>query len=167
MFKLKEYYFNYIDSVNNIMLKFNPNILKIKLFYLNIIGRIKKNDFIINTTTSINKKTDSMQHLIDETNRRRKIQEDFNKKNNIIPKSIKKSKDEILGATKVAESFSENEISIKRDIKTDKFLKEDKKIALEMIRQEMLEAAENLEFERAAVLRDEITNLEREINISK
>ena len=108
-----------------------------------------------------------MQHLIDETNRRRKIQEDFNKKNNIIPKSIKKSKDEILGATKVAESFSENEISIKRDIKTDKFLKEDKKIALEMIRQEMLEAAENLEFERAALLRDEITNLEREINISK
>ena len=113
------------------------------------------------------KKTDSMQHLIDETKRRRKIQEDFNKKNNIIPKSIEKSKDEILDTTKVAESFSENEISIKRDIKTDKFLKEDKKIALEMIRQEMLEAAENLEFERAAVLRDEITNLEREINISK
>ena len=42
-------------------------------------------------------------------------------------KSIEKSKDEILGTTKVAESFSENEISIKRDIKTDKFLKEDKK----------------------------------------
>jgi len=111
--------------------------------------------------------TDSMQYLIDETNRRRKIQEDFNKKNKIIPKSIEKSKDEILGSTKVAESFTENEISIKRDIKTDKFLKEDKKIALEMIRQEMLEAAENLEFEKAAVLRDEITNLEREINISK
>ena len=113
------------------------------------------------------KKTAAMQYLIDETNRRRKIQEDFNKKNNITPKSIKKSKDEILGTTKVAESFTENEISIKRDIKTDRFLKEDKKIALEMIRQEMLEAAENLEFERAAVLRDEITNLEREINIIK
>ncbi|MEC7822140.1 MAG: excinuclease ABC subunit UvrB [Candidatus Neomarinimicrobiota bacterium] len=113
------------------------------------------------------KNTDSMQYLIDETNRRRKIQEDFNKKNDITPKSIEKSKDEILGATKVAESFIENEISIKRDIKTDRFLKEDKKIALEMIRQEMLEAAENLEFERAAVLRDEITNLEREISISK
>ena len=113
------------------------------------------------------KKTAAMQYLIDETNRRRKIQEDFNKKNNITPKSIKKSKDEILGTTKVAESFTENEISIKRDIKTDRFLKEDKKIALEMIRQEMLEAAENLEFERAAVLRDEITNLERENNIIK
>ena len=46
--------------VNNIMLKFNSNILKIKLFYLNIIGRIKKNSFIINTTNDINKKTDSI-----------------------------------------------------------------------------------------------------------
>ena len=47
--------------------------------------------------------------------------------NNIIPKSIKKSTDEILGATKVAEAFKENEIQIKRDIRTDRFLKEDKK----------------------------------------
>ena len=46
--------------VNNIMPKFNPNILKIKLFYLNIIGRIKKNNFIINTTNDINKGTDSI-----------------------------------------------------------------------------------------------------------
>ena len=73
--------------------------------------------------------------------------------------------DEILGATKVAEAFKENEIQIKRDIKTDRFLKEDKKIAVEMIRQEMLEAAENLEFEKAASLRDEITNLQKEIKI--
>ena len=64
-----------------------------------------------------------------------------NKENNIIPRSIKKSMDEILGATKFAEAFKENEIQIKRDIKTDRFLKEDKKIAVEMIRQEMLEAA--------------------------
>ncbi len=49
MFKLKESYFNYNDSVNILMPKFNSNILKIKLFYLNIIGKIKKNNFIINT----------------------------------------------------------------------------------------------------------------------
>ena len=111
------------------------------------------------------RKTDSIQYLVDETSRRREIQEHFNKENNIIPKSIKKSTDEILGATKVAEAFKENEIQIKRDIKTDRFLKEDKKIAVEMIRQEMLEAAENLEFEKAASLRDEITNLQKEIKI--
>ena len=73
--------------------------------------------------------------------------------------------EEILGATKVEEACKENEIQIKRDIKTDRFLKEDKKIAVEMIRQEMLEAAENVEFEKAASLRDEITNLQKEIKI--
>ena len=110
--------------------------------------------------------TDSMQYLLDETDRRRDIQLAFNKKNNIVPKSIKKSIDEIMDTTSVAESFRDNEIEIKRDIKTDRFLNEDKKIVLEMIRQEMLEAADNLEFEKAASLRDEIKKLDKEIRIS-
>ena len=110
--------------------------------------------------------TDLMQYLLDETNRRRDIQLAFNKKNNIIPKSIQKSIDEIMESTSVAESFRDNEIEIKRDIKTDRFLNEDKKVVLEMLRQEMLEAADNLEFEKAASLRDEIKKLEKEIKIS-
>jgi excinuclease ABC subunit B len=110
--------------------------------------------------------TDSMQYLLDETDRRRDIQLAFNKKNNIVPKSIKKSIDEIMDTTSVAESFRNNEIEIKRDIKTDRFLNEDKKIVLEMLRQEMLEAADNLEFEKAASLRDEIKKLDKEIRIS-
>ena len=110
--------------------------------------------------------TDSMQHLLDETDRRREIQLAFNKKNNIIPKSIKKSIDEIMKATSVAESFRDGEIEIKRDIKTDRFLNEDKKVVLEMLGQEMLEAADNLEFEKAANLRDEIKKLDKEIRIS-
>ena len=110
--------------------------------------------------------TDSMQYLLDETNRRRDIQLAFNKKNNIIPKSIQKSIDEIMESTSVAESFRDNEIEIKRDIKTDRFLNEDKKVVLEMLRQEMLDAADNLEFEKAASLRDEIKKLEKEIKIS-
>ena len=110
--------------------------------------------------------TDSIQYLLDETDRRRAIQIAFNKKNNIIPKSIKKSIDDIMESTSVAESFRENEIEIKRDIKTDRFLNEDKKVVLEMLRQEMLEAADNLDFERAATLRDEIKKLDKEIRIS-
>ena len=110
--------------------------------------------------------TDSMQHLLDETDRRRDIKLAFNKKNNIIPKSIKKSIDEIMKATSVAESFRDGEIEIKRDIKTDRFLNEDKKVVLEMLGQEMLEAADNLEFEKAANLRDEIKKLDKEIRIS-
>ena len=110
--------------------------------------------------------TDSMQYLLDKTDRRRDIQLAFNKRNNIVPKSIKKSIDEIMDTTSVAESFKSNDIEIKRDIKTDRFLNEDKKIVLEMLRQEMLEAADNLEFEKAASLRDEIKKLDKEIRIS-
>ena len=111
--------------------------------------------------------TDSMQYLLDETDRRRDIQLAFNKKNNIIPKSIQKSIDEIMESTNIAESFRDNEIEIKRDIKTDRFLNEDKKVVLEMLRQEMLEAADSLEFEKAANLRDEIKKLDKEIRISR
>ena len=85
-----------------------------------------------------------MKYLIDETERRRKIQISYNKENKIIPKTVKKSVEEIMQTTRVAESFRENEIEVKRDIPTDKFLNEDKKIVVEMIREEMLDAAENL-----------------------
>ncbi|HJO21641.1 MAG TPA: excinuclease ABC subunit UvrB [Candidatus Marinimicrobia bacterium] len=110
--------------------------------------------------------TDSIQYLLDETDRRRAIQIAFNEKNNIVPKSIKKSIDDIMESTRVAESFRESEIEVRRDIKTDRFLNEDKKIVLEMLRQEMLEAADNLDFEKAATLRDEIKKLDKEIRIS-
>ena len=70
-----------------------------------------------------------------------------------------------MQSTRVAESYRESEIEVKRDITTDKFLNEDKKIVVEMIREEMLEAAENLEFEKAAKLRDEMNKLEKEIKL--
>ena len=109
--------------------------------------------------------TDSMKYLIDETDRRRKIQMKFNKENNITPKTVKKSVEEIMQSTRVAESYRDSEIEVKRDVATDKFLLEDKKIVVEMIREEMLEAAENLEFEKAAKLRDEMNKLEKEIKL--
>ena len=109
--------------------------------------------------------TDSMKYLIDETDRRRKIQMKFNKENNITPKTVKKSVEEIMQSTRVAESYRDSEIEVKRDVATDKFLLEDKKVVVEMIREEMLEAAENLEFEKAAKLRDEMNKLEKEIKL--
>ncbi len=104
--------------------------------------------------------------MLDETDRRRAIQIAFNKKNSIVPKSIKKSINDIMESTSVAESFRDNQIKVKRDIKTDRFLNEDKKIVLEMLRQEMLEAADSLDFEKAATLRDEMKKLDKEIRIS-
>ncbi|SHE66098.1 excinuclease ABC subunit UvrB [Caloramator proteoclasticus] len=92
------------------------------------------------------KMTDSMKRAIDETNRRRKIQMDYNKKHGIVPKTVVKPVHEIIEATKVAE---DKEI----------YKAEDKDLLIRTLEEMMLEAAKNLEFERAAELRDKIYKL--------
>ena len=107
--------------------------------------------------------SDAMDYLIKESTRRRKIQEKFNKKHDIIPKSIYKSTDQIMGATTVADSIHEQGSDSYASRKGDDFSKMDQRLAVDMMRQEMFEAAENLDFERAAQLRDEITKIEKEL----
>lgn len=100
--------------------------------------------------------TGSMRRAIDETNRRRTIQADFNEKNGIVPKTIKKSVSEVIEATKpVRDSgFAGREkVSDGADIR---------RMIAELIT-EMKKAAELLQFELAAQLRDEIRRLEEEI----
>ncbi|MCX7695020.1 MAG: excinuclease ABC subunit UvrB [Caloramator sp.] len=92
------------------------------------------------------KMTDSMKRAIDETNRRRKIQMEYNKKHGIVPKTVVKPVYEIIEATKVAE---DKEI----------YKAEDKDLLIRTLEEMMLEAAKNLEFERAAELRDKIYKL--------
>lgn len=96
--------------------------------------------------------TDSMQKAIDETNRRRAVQIKYNLDNGIIPTSISKPIFDIIEATKVSEDnpqYADNFISIEEIIKS-----------LEI---EMKEAAKNLEFEKAAALRDKIIKLKEKI----
>ena len=107
--------------------------------------------------------SDAMDYLIKESTRRRKIQEKFNKKHDIIPKSIYKSTDQIMGSTTVADSIHEQGSDSYVSRKGDDFSKMDQRLAVDMMRQEMFEAAENLDFERAAQLRDEITKIEKEL----
>ncbi len=108
--------------------------------------------------------SDAMDYLIKESSRRRKIQEAYNKKNKIKPATVQKSTEEILGTTSVADSRGQlDEIKLTNK-KGDDFSSMDKKLAVEMMRQEMIESAENLEFERAAKLRDEIDKLEEELS---
>ena len=98
------------------------------------------------------KVTNAMQRLIDETNRRRKIQEAFNKQHKIIPKSIYKSVEEVISSTRVADS--KTEIAGTEDINSlSKLEKED---LIENMEKEMFSAAERFEFEKAAELRDQI-----------
>jgi len=97
------------------------------------------------------KKTKSIEKAMLETERRRKIQEEYNKKNNITAKSIKKDISDILESV-YEKDYSKNNINIELGHNLKKHLKSLKK--------RMKESAENLEFEEAAKIRDEIRKLE-------
>ncbi len=97
------------------------------------------------------KKTKSIEKAIEETDRRRKIQLQYNKKNNISATSIKK------GISDILESIYERDYA-KIDIDTS--IGHNLKKHLKSLKKKMKEAAENLEFEEAAKIRDEIRKLE-------
>jgi len=103
--------------------------------------------------------SDAMKSLIDETSRRRKIQQDYNIKNNITPETILKSADEINNTTIVANNsidkiLDENDDIILPDIDSIEF--EDK---VKKIERKMLNYAKELKFEEAAILRDHLDKL--------
>lgn len=100
--------------------------------------------------------TKSMQLAIDETARRREIQDQFNKDHGITPKSIVKGVREIIEATVAAEDESEY---------NSEFRLEDIDKIIINLEEEMYKAAETLEFERAANLRDEIKKLKSQFKI--
>jgi len=110
-----------------------------------------------------NKITRAMQNLIDETLRRRDLQHKFNLDNNITPETITKSIDEIMITTSVAGKDVEETISSSGQINFNKMTKSEKEMILLDLRKEMIELAEKLEFEKAAQLRDEIENIEKNI----
>ena len=95
--------------------------------------------------------TDSMEKAILETNRRRKIQEQYNKENNIIPKTITKSVRDSIQVTNVEDIEVEYKLEKNEDIKD----------AISKLTDEMLKYAAEMEFEKAAELRDKIKELEK------
>lgn len=120
------------------------------------------------------KVTESMSKVISETKRRRNIQESYNKDNNIKPETIYKTIDEIMSSTIVADSKNKTEysksskkedrksmLSVITDPVKNKINREQRSELLEQLRKEMITAAKDLEFERAAELRDEIERLKK------
>jgi len=108
--------------------------------------------------------TDSMRKAIDETERRREIQIEFNEKNDIEPQTIKKPVREVLRPEEmiIGESKPDKYISDQDDLEQlSKVELQNKVIELE---EEMDEAASNLEFEVAAQIRDEITEIKEELS---
>ena len=127
------------------------------------VGRAARNvnGFVI---MYADKMTKSMKNTIDETNRRREIQDTYNKKNNIVPKTISKSKENILAQTTVAQE-KEAKNKFVSNLEIDPVIKnmsvdEIKKI-IEKNSFEMNKAADKLDFYEAARLRDENIELQK------
>ncbi|NOU69969.1 excinuclease ABC subunit UvrB [Paenibacillus sp. LMG 31458] len=99
--------------------------------------------------------TDSMQKAIYETSRRRSLQEAHNEKLGITPQTIAKKIRDVIEATKVAEQKAD----YLADVKGAKMSKKDRASLIERLEGEMKEAAKNLQFERAAQLRDAIMEM--------
>jgi excinuclease ABC subunit B len=104
--------------------------------------------------------TNSMQNAIDETNRRRKIQELFNKKNNITPAGIEKAITRVFEQVYDADAASGDKIA--ETLSGYKSLDSIDDI-ISSLEKEMEAAAQELEFEKAAVLRDRINELKKKI----
>lgn len=103
--------------------------------------------------------TESMEKAIRETKRRRSIQEAFNEAHGITPQTVKKKIREVIEATKVAEKKTNYLASPA----LDKMSKKDKHEMIERLEQEMKQAAKDLQFERAAELRDAILELKADL----
>ena len=104
--------------------------------------------------------TESMEKAISETNRRREIQKEYNFKHNITPHSVQKEISAGLRAI-IPEKEKENKLDIKR------IPKDELPALIKQLSSEMQLAAANLEFERAALLRDEIEKIKNFINGKK
>ncbi|MEJ7644057.1 MAG: excinuclease ABC subunit UvrB [Chryseolinea sp.] len=132
------------------------------------IGRAARNENgkVIMYADSI---TESMRQAIDETDRRREIQMEYNAKHGIVPKTVVKSKDAILGQTKVADSklavknyyVESEESSLAADPVVAYLGKEELTKMADRTKRAMEKAAKELEFMQAAKLRDELMALQK------
>ena len=102
--------------------------------------------------------TESMRKAIEETERRRRIQEEYNRKHNITPQSIIKSIDEGFYEIYEKDYFDYTKIAEEKDIYLSP---EERKKRIEKLEREMKKAVERLEFERAARIRDELKKLKQ------
>ncbi|MAL64991.1 MAG: excinuclease ABC subunit B [Candidatus Marinimicrobia bacterium] len=133
--------------------------LRSKSSLLQVAGRAARNDKG-KVILYGDRMTEAMAYLMETTKERRKLQNDHNIKNNIEPKTILKSVDEIMFSTAVADS--KKEIYKNEELPTDKvgLSLEDKIEIVNSLKQAMAISAEELNFEKAAKIRDEITEIE-------
>ena len=139
--------------------------LRSKSSLLQVAGRAARNETGLVILYG-DKKTEAMKHLLDTSKERRSVQKDFNKKNNIIPKTIFKSIDDIMVSTSVADSTKEYDDDSTPLTDLSDISDKDKEVILDELRKAMLNAAEELKFEKAAKIRDEIIAFEKDLGIA-
>ncbi|MBD3165523.1 excinuclease ABC subunit B, partial [bacterium] len=102
--------------------------------------------------------TDSMKAVIEETNRRRDIQKQYNKEHGIEPKTIRKTVEEILAQTRAAHERKEEDVLLP-DVDTTELTPDAREELIARLEEQMFRHADALEFEQAAKIRDEIDRL--------
>jgi excinuclease ABC subunit B len=115
------------------------------------------------------KVTDSMRSAIDESNRRRGIQEEYNKVHGITPHTIKKSIRDLTDRMKEesAKSREEREKASAKEEKIGDLSREEKQKLINSLEKQMKAAAKNMEFEKAAAIRDRVVELKKELLLSR
>ncbi|MBR6332646.1 MAG: excinuclease ABC subunit UvrB, partial [Dehalococcoidales bacterium] len=113
--------------------------------------------------------TDSMRSAIDESNRRRGIQEEYNKVHGITPHTIKKSIRDLTDRMKEenAKSREEREKASAKEEKIGDLSREEKQKLINSLEKQMKAAAKNMEFEKAAAIRDRVVELKKELLLSR
>ena len=139
--------------------------LRSKSSLLQVAGRAARNETGLVILYG-DKKTEAMKYLLDTSKERRSVQKDFNKRNNIIPKTIFKSIDDIMVSTSVADSTKEYDDDSTPLTDLSDISDKDKEVILDELRKAMLNAAEELKFEKAAKIRDEIIAFEKDLGIA-
>ena len=135
--------------------------LRSKTSLLQVSGRAARN---VNGRVILygDKISEAMQYLIDETGRRRKIQKQYNKDNNIKPRTILKSKDEINNTTIVANKSIDKILEDSEEIELSNIDALEFKEMIKKIERKMLNYAKELKFEEAALLRDYLDKIKIE-----
>ena len=103
--------------------------------------------------------TDSMKNAIEETNRRRAIQEDYNKEHNIKPTTIKKAVRDLIAVSK---AVAETEVKLKKD--PESMSRKELMKLISQVEKQMRAAAADLNFEQAAQLRDKMIELKKNLD---
>jgi excinuclease ABC subunit B len=110
--------------------------------------------------------TGSIQRMVEETNRRRKKQVEYNRKHGITPQTVKKSKEQILKTTSVSDVRSQYGGRKKKKRKIQEILEmDDPVLTIATLEAKMKRAAQELDFETAAEYRDQIIAIKKKYGI--